>query len=258
MIPKIIHYCWFGNAPKPEIILRCISSWRSLCPDFKIIEWNENNFNIESSRFCYEAYKAKKWAFVSDYVRLKVLYEYGGVYLDTDCELIKKIDCFLKHKQLVLGYEGDVVFSSAVIFAEPKSIWIKTMLDFYEQKSFIDDKGKYFMVPNTDIFTKLSINNFAFSIGDTSIKGIDSFIFDTSYFCPYPNKMASTKESPESFDITENTYSIHYGTATWANKNLMFHIKHFFVNLFKILFGTSFYRKIKKKLYISKINKIKL
>lgn len=92
MIEKVIHYCWFGGAEKNEIILTCIESWKKFCPDYKIIEWNENNFDINMCDFIKEAYENKKWVFVSDFVRLYVLYNYGGIYLDTDVELMDSLD----------------------------------------------------------------------------------------------------------------------------------------------------------------------
>ena len=84
MIPKVIHYCWFGGNPKNEVIEKCIDSWKRYCPDYKIIEWNESNYNIVKHPFMKKAYDAKKWAFVSDYARVDILNQYGGVYLDTD------------------------------------------------------------------------------------------------------------------------------------------------------------------------------
>ena len=103
MIPKTIHYCWFGHGEMSPMMKKCIRSWKKYCPDYEIIEWNEDNFAIDSTVWTKEAYDAKKYAFVADYVRLKVLYEYGGVYLDTDQELIKPIDIFMRH-QCFMGF----------------------------------------------------------------------------------------------------------------------------------------------------------
>ena len=97
-IPKIIHYCWFGGGPINPESRKCIESWKKYCPDYKIIEWNEQNFEISQNRYAQQAYEAKKYAFVSDYVRLAVLYRYGGIYLDTDVELVRPLDELLEHK----------------------------------------------------------------------------------------------------------------------------------------------------------------
>lgn len=104
-IPKVIHYCWFGHDPKPKLAEKCIKSWKKKCPDYKIIEWNEENFDISACPlYVRQAYEAKKWAFVTDYVRLKVVYEHGGIYLDTDVELKKNLDFLLNHKAY-FGFE---------------------------------------------------------------------------------------------------------------------------------------------------------
>ena len=100
MIPKYIHYCWFGGKPLPEIAVKCIQSWKKFFPDYKIIEWNEDNFDLNSCDYCREAYEAKKWAFVSDYARFKILAEYGGIYFDTDVEVIKSFDDILQNDTL--------------------------------------------------------------------------------------------------------------------------------------------------------------
>ena len=94
-IPKIIHYCWFGHNKLPALYEKCIQSWKKYCPDYEIVCWNEENFDITQNRYAKEAYEAGKWAFVSDYVRLKVLFEHGGIYLDTDVELIRPIDALV-------------------------------------------------------------------------------------------------------------------------------------------------------------------
>ena len=101
MIPKKIHYCWFGGNPLPETVQRCINSWRKFCPDYEIIEWNESNYNIHKIPFIAEAYDAKKYAFVSDYARLDIIYNEGGIYLDTDVELIRSLDTLLSNNSFI-------------------------------------------------------------------------------------------------------------------------------------------------------------
>ena len=98
MIPKVIHYCWFGRGPLPDLAKTCIASWKKYCPDYEIREWNEDNFDIACCDFAKEAYQEKRWAFVSDYARLKVIFQYGGIYLDTDVELVRSLDPLLEHK----------------------------------------------------------------------------------------------------------------------------------------------------------------
>ena len=119
-IPKIIHYVWVGGKEKSELAKKCIESWRKYCPDYQIIEWNENNFDMNQNLYLKQAYQAKKFAFVSDYIRLKVLEKFGGIYLDTDIEIAKSLDEFLSHKGVV-GFENQVWIATAVIMAEKQS-----------------------------------------------------------------------------------------------------------------------------------------
>ena len=105
MIPKIIHYCWFGRGEKTPSMLKCIESWKRFCPDYEIKEWNEDNFDVECIPFVKAAYDAKKWAFVSDYARLRIIWEKGGIYLDTDVELLKSLDDLLV-LDAYMGFQG--------------------------------------------------------------------------------------------------------------------------------------------------------
>ena len=136
MIPKIIHYCWFGGKELPNLAERCIASWKKQLPDYKIICWSEENFDIDNSvPYLKEAYSKKKFAFVSDYVRLYALYNYGGIYLDTDVEVIRDFSPLLNDKT-ILGYETDESISTAFIAGPPKTAWIKSLLDIYKKSRY--------------------------------------------------------------------------------------------------------------------------
>ena len=139
-IPKIIHYCWFGENPKPQLVLKCIESWKRFCPDYELIEWNESNFDIHSHVFVEEAYREKKWAFVSDFVRASVLLQYGGIYLDTDMELIRPLDPLLQHC-LFAGFEANDTIGSAIFGCEAENETIRKYYEYYQSKSFsfLDD-----------------------------------------------------------------------------------------------------------------------
>ena len=139
MIPKIIHYCWFGNNPKPEIVTQCIASWKQFCPDYKIIEWNEKSFNLTKNAFYKNALRKKKYAFVSDYVRAIVLDKFGGIYLDTDMLIIKPIDALLKHK-FFTGFEVETRPAYGFFGAVENHRFLKEMIDFYNQNE--DHKHK--------------------------------------------------------------------------------------------------------------------
>ena len=148
MIPKIIHYCWFGKSPKPNHVLECIKTWKKYLPDYQIIEWNENNFDIDQHPYVQQAYEQKKWAFVSDFARLKAVFENGGFYLDTDMEVTRNFDELLNH-QVICGYEFKGRPFSAFFASIPNHSFIKKLFDYYlSQKEF---KIK----SNTDIFSEL-------------------------------------------------------------------------------------------------------
>ena len=151
-IPKIIHYVWLGDKKKPELFYRCLESWKKYCPDYEIKEWNEKNFDFSQSRFAKEAYSQKKWGFVPDYIRAKVLYDYGGIYLDTDVELTKSFDNLLNNEFLI-SFENNVYLETAVLASRPKHPFLKKMCDFYINHPFIKGNGKIDYTPSTPIWT---------------------------------------------------------------------------------------------------------
>ncbi|WKS95148.1 glycosyltransferase family 32 protein [Riemerella columbina] len=153
MIPKKIHYCWFGKGEKSEFIQYCIDTWRRVQPDFEIIEWNENNFNVEAIPFTREAYAQRKWAFVSDYARAKALYEHGGFYMDTDMELRLPLTEFLPH-EAICGFEMAGVPYSAFWGVAPQHSLAKDIMEYYEVLEGFQE------VTNTAIFSKLLVEKY--------------------------------------------------------------------------------------------------
>ena len=201
MIPKIIHYCWFGGNELSELAERCIESWKRYCPDYKIIEWNESNFDLDCCDFVKEAYQAKKWAFVSDYARLKIIYDYGGIYLDTDVELIKTLDSLLKER-CYFGEETTGAVNTGLGFgAEKHNDIVQLLLKEYDGYHFTLADGTYDMEPCPTKNTR-------------PLKDIwkcDEFVvFPPEFFCPidYATKIKT---------ITTNTISIHLFNASWQN-----------------------------------------
>jgi len=207
-IPKTVHYCWFGGKEKPELTNMCISSWKKHLPDYEIIEWNENNFDINMNNFVKEAYEAKKYAFVSDYVRMYVLDEYGGIYLDTDVEVIKPLDRFLTH-DVFLGYETDELCGTGTIGAIKNHELIKNMLNYYEDKKFILGNGDQYKIPNPVTITEIIKNKFGWE-SSKIISELPSgiYIYPFEYFCA---KNLATGE----ITVTENTYTIHHFSGSW-------------------------------------------
>lgn len=161
MIPKKIHYVWVGGNPKPDNIEKCISTWKRLYNDYEIIEWNENNFDINSNEYVKEAYSQKKWAFVSDYIRMWAIYNYGGVYFDTDIIAVKSIDDLLNNCAFV-GYENNYAPFTAVFGAEPKHPFIKRILDAYESCNKKFDKNN----TNTILVSNILIKEYGCKLGN--------------------------------------------------------------------------------------------
>lgn len=215
MIPKVIHYCWFGRGKKTKLIKRCIKSWKKYCPDYDIIEWNESNFNIEEScTYVQEAYRERKWAFVSDYVRLKIIYELGGIYLDTDVELIKNLDELLEHPAF-FGYQDECFIATGLGFgAEKGNEIVKCMLDDYANICFVDEKGQLDLTPCTVRNTK-AIERFLRGTDTSKISFIpNAVLYPKEYFSPIDCKTLVMEK-------TEKTISIHWFSASWREEDFL-------------------------------------
>lgn len=199
MIPKIIHYCWFGYGEKPKLARKCIDSWKQYMPDYQIIEWNEDNFNINCNAYTRMCYNQKKFAFLSDYVRLVVIEQYGGLYFDTDVEVIRSFDDLLNYG-LFLGFETDQFVNTGEGFgSEPHHPAVKKMISKYDP--LLDGEHGTVGCPilNTAALLELGlIQNGKLQIfGDKKI-----VIFPAEYF--NPNDSSTGKLTK-----TDNTYSIH-------------------------------------------------
>ena len=209
MIPKVIHYCWFGRNKKSKSVLKCIQSWKKYCPDYEIIEWNEDNFDVNCIPFVKEAYDARKWAFVTDYARLKIIFENGGIYLDTDVEIIKNFDELLKLEAFA-GFEGNENIATGLGFgAEKGHKMINELMLDYHNRSFSVENCKELICPviNTEIFIAHGLRQ------DGTKQRINGMtVFPKEYFNPKDNQ---TYE----LNITENTYSIHHYDASWKKGN---------------------------------------
>lgn len=209
-IPKVIHYCWFGKGKMPSIAERCIKSWKKYCPEYEIVCHSEENFDISENRYAKEAYDAKKWAFVSDYVRLKVLFEEGGVYLDTDVELIKPLDPLLEGGGY-MGFDDNGLISTGLGFAcEKGNALVGRLLEDYKDIPFLLPDGSYDITPcpdrNTKTMEKLGLDTSATSGTFMGIR-----ILPEDYLCPVKYYTGKKK-------ITKNTYSIHHFCASWTSK----------------------------------------
>ena len=236
-IPKILHFCWFGKGEKSELMNRCISSWRRELSDYEIIEWNEKNFNMHMNKYVEEAYYHGKYAFVSDFVRLYALYEYGGVYLDTDVEVIKNFDELLCNDGFC-GFEDKELVSTAIIGAKKGNALISKWLDTYEGRKFIE-KGKENTETNVRVFTNLLLNE-GMKQNNKKQSIEDKFtIYPIEYFSPL--KLMHKKPN-----LTSNTMSIHWFEGTWLDWNKK--IKILIIVLFKDIFGFRLYNFLIKKI----------
>ena len=208
MIPKIIHYCWFGRGQMPDLAIRCIKSWQQYLPDYELKLWNEDHFDINSNQYVKEAYEARKFAFVTDYVRLYALYTEGGIYMDTDVEIVRPLDDLL-HLPVFSGYESNKYnnFPTGLMASAKNGIWVKEQLDYYTDKHFFRADGTYDMTTNTQTISNIMISNGFKLDGKYKVYKNDMHCFPKDYFCP--------KTSTGVLKLIKNTYCIHHFAGSW-------------------------------------------
>lgn len=213
-IPRIIHYCWFGNEEKPESVLRCIASWKKYCPDYQIKEWNENNIDINSNRYTKQAYEAKAWGFVPDYLRLWIIYNYGGIYLDTDVQMIRCFDPLLNNKAFI-GFERDTTDNNGMYVncgqgfgAEAHNEVIAAHMDQYQNMEFTLPDGSYNRTPSPHYTTSL-LKQFGLDNRRNETQNLGTIVvYSDDYFCPKSFATGLVRKS-------KNTYSIHQFDGSW-------------------------------------------
>ena len=207
MIPKIIHYCWLGGKPKPELAQKCIRSWKKICPDYEIVEWNESRFDIAvAPLYVRQAYEAGRWAFVTDYVRLAALTQMGGVYIDTDVELIRPLDPYRKH-QAFAGFETPQRIQTGLLACEPGFPLFMEFLHYYDTAQFLRSDGTQDTTTNVQVLTGLCEQR--------GLEGNDQFqivdglaIYPREVFCPVDYDTQKLKK-------TRKTVAIHWFLASW-------------------------------------------
>lgn len=214
MIPRKIHYCWFGGNPLPPLAEKCMKSWEKLCPGYEIIRWDEQNYDINNTPlYVQQAYEQKKWAFVTDYARLQIVYEQGGIYLDTDVELKKNLDKLLEYRAY-FGFEDGKNVNTGIGFgAEKHHPILKELMDDYRDIPFILPDGSLDQTPcpqrNTNVFLRHGLKQ------DDSLQLLEdgAAILPSRFLCPVDNRTRMMRK-------TKDMISIHHYSASWQDKAL--------------------------------------
>lgn len=209
MIPKKIHYCWFGGNSLPPLAQKCITSWKKYCPDYEIIEWNESNFDINCCAYVREAYEAKKWAFVSDVARLYALVYHGGIYMDTDVEVLRSLDDLLDY-DAVSGFEAQDRISTGLMACRKDQPLFVELLHDYDNAHFVKEDGTYDTTTNVTRITNTCLK-YGLRLDNTkqTVNGFTLLPYD--YLCP---KNVETHV----LTITDNTYVIHHFDGSWLTE----------------------------------------
>lgn len=237
-IPKKIHYCWFGGNPLSKLAKKCIKSWKKYCPDYEIIEWNESNFNVNMNDYVKKAYAAKKWAFVSDVARLYALIQQGGIYMDTDMELLKPLDELLTTDGFA-GFDSVPYVSAGILAAKQGHVIFEEILREYDHVHFYKEDGTLDLTPNPVRITKVCVEHgLVVNNCRQTVSGLT--VFPEDWF--YPKDWRTHKTH-----FTENSYAIHHGDASWltqeeknAEKKARRRAK------IRKVFGDKFYNLVKK------------
>lgn len=209
MIPKVIHYCWFGGNPLPKLAVKCIESWKKYCPDYEIKEWNESNFDLNYNDYVREAYEAKKWAFITDVVRLYALYTEGGIYMDTDVEVIKPLDSLLAY-DAVSGFESLTQIPTGLMACQEGHPLFGELLHDYDGAHFKQFDGSLDLTTNVTRITNTCLK-YGF-VANNQLQTVNGFtLLPKAYLCP---KNYETGR----IELTENTMTIHHFDGSWQGR----------------------------------------
>ncbi|MDC9721654.1 MAG: glycosyltransferase [Urechidicola sp.] len=219
MIPKIIHFCWLSGDGYPKLIEQCLATWKTKLPDYEFMLWDTNKFDVNSTFWTRQAFESKKYAFAADYIRLHAIYNYGGIYLDTDVEVLKNFDDLL-HLPYFIGLEQNDIIEAAVFGAEKGADWIADCMHYYDNRAFIKEDGTpdLIILPNI-MEAQIEQNRKFVNLEHKELANIEKLIKDTSKLILYPYDFFSAKNH-ESQDInkTKNTYTIHHFNNAWVSK----------------------------------------
>ena len=238
MIPKYVHYCWFGKGEKSELSQKCIMSWKRFLTGYTFIEWNEDNCDIGLLPYVHQAYDNKKYAFVSDYFRLKALYEYGGIYFDTDYELIKPIDSVLKTKgNLITGLESIDNALTAIIITEAHNSIIKELMDTYQNRQFVNSNGQMDLTPINVGFSHV-LQKYGIDLKKNEYQRVEKGIvfYPIEVLCGFDVENWHER-------IDKKTIGVHHMGTSWATPEMKKHIQR--IHRLQLLMGYNFYDRLK-------------
>lgn len=238
MIPKVIHYCWFGYHEKPKLIQKCIESWKKHMPDYEIREWNEQNYDVKKNAYIRKAYEQKKWAFVVDYARFDILNQYGGIFLDTDVELLRPIPKEILEQEAFSGFEDQGRVNPGLVYGSiPRQQVLVKIMETYEKKEFggqIDGRMENIVDIVSGVLTEggLKVN------GEYQVvEGVA--IYPKDYFCCF-------NFETQGFETTANTVSIHHYFASWTPWHRKLHFK--IIKIAAAVLGKDRYLAMKRKI----------
>lgn len=252
MIPKIIHFCWLSDHPYPKEIQEYMDSWKRNLPDYEFVHWNFESFPKGKSKWVDQAFEAKKYAYAADYIRLYAVYHYGGIYLDTDVEVLKSFDPLLELPYFV-GTEGDLFIEAAVIGAEKNNEWIGYCLKYFENRDFIKPNGDYDMVTLPRVMKNVLSGNYEFALLNGSERITPELFADSNKICLFPKDFFCAKEMGTGEILkTPDTFTIHHFAMSWipGKQKIIPNIKRKLMKLFG-------YRRIQKIINIFGLKKIK-
>ena len=242
MIPKVIHYCWFGRKPLPKSARRCVASWREYLPDYEIVRWDEDNYDVNKTAYTREAYAAKKYAFVSDYARFDILYRHGGMYFDTDVEVVRPMDDILARGAFMGceidggGSPGIAVAPGLGMAAEPGMDVYRQILDYYEGLRYLQPDGSPLPATvvkhTTEVLLQCGLQN---ASGIQRVGGVT--VYPAEYFNPYDDPTGRLR-------ITDNTRAIHWFTKSWLPRHIRCRAR--VTRVFHRAFGVDFFARIKR------------
>ncbi len=243
MIPQKIHYCWLSGDPFPPMIDDCIKTWKKWMPDFEFVLWDRNRINIEEIPWVKEAYENKKYAFAADYIRLYALYKEGGIYLDSDVEVVKDLSPLLVNKSF-MGYETGGDFEPAIIGAEAEQEWVKRCLDYYKDRHFCNPDGTFNMRPLPLIVNDVLSQYYKIPkdvVMITQIEQIALTLYPAEYFSPKNIHLGRIKS-------TKNTYTIHHFDGTWVKNDFYNYVKNYIHKILILFLGQRLHNSIIKKI----------